>query len=145
MSGNLYPFSLQKVLIARFLLLVMQEILASVFSTGKFPAWATMWQTELRHFIKTAASFVTPSARMQWRRLCCEASVFVFINHAAKTAYYTCNNQCDVPDGLKKEDGKMKWKNEDSLPPIVIHGTLMERMIRGILFVQAYNYTFEQR
>lgn len=71
-----------------------------------------MWQIELCHFIKTEASFVSPSARMQWRRLCCEASMFVFINHAAKTADYTRNNQCDVPDGLKKEeDGENEMKN----------------------------------
>lgn len=38
--------------------------------------------------------------------------MFVFINHAARIADYTRNNQCDVPDGLKKEeDGENEMKN----------------------------------
>lgn len=91
------------------MLLGLQEIQDSIFKTSKFPLWATMWQIELHHSIKTEASFVSPSAWVQWRRLRCEASMFVFINHAAKTADYTRDNQCDVPEGWEKRRwGKMK-------------------------------------
>lgn len=107
----MYAFSLQKVFVAPYVLLGTQEIQDSIFRTGNFPPWAIMWQIELHHFIKTEASFVSPSAWVQWKRLCCEASMFVFINHIAKTADYTRNNQCDVPDGLKKEDGENEKKN----------------------------------
>lgn len=75
-----------------------------------------MWQIELCHFIKTEASFVSPSARMQWRRLCCEASMFVFINHAAKTADYTQQSMWR-PGWIKKRRRWGKWNEKLRFPP----------------------------